>query len=287
MKNEPIIIIGMHRSGTSMLTRFIEESGVFMGNPKNMGQNEEAFFFQELNEWMLYQKGISWDNTSNESLKSEFTDSNITRVISNRLNSIHTYKFLGLKKFLKSKNLKNVDFSWGWKDPKNTLTLDIWKRIFPNAKIIHIHRNPIDVANSLFIREQKIENSFRNSLKLKRKEFLLLKRPCYNQSVRVTFIEEGIKLWEEYVQLAHNAKSQFKNFHSISYEEFLDKPEETLEDLAEFLKIETDLELINSISSQIKPDRKYAFLNDNELINLYQKVKNKEIIKILNYSDIV
>jgi hypothetical protein len=287
MKNEPIIIIGMHRSGTSMLTRFIEESGVFMGNPKNMGQNEEAFFFQKINEWILFQKGVTWDNVSNLSIRSEFTDSNITRVITERLNSIHTFKFLGIQKFTKNKNLYNADFPWGWKDPKNTLTLDIWHRIFPNAKIIHIHRNPIDVANSLFIREQKIENSFKQTYKLKRKELSLLKRPCYNQSVRATSVEEGIKMWEEYIQLALDAKSKFKNFHSISYEDFLDSPRQTLENLAVYLGMKTDLELINSISSKLNSDRKYAFINDLELVNLYHKVKDSEIIKLLNYSKII
>ena len=63
--NQPIIIIGMHRSGTSMITRFIEDSGVFIGKKNKMGPNSEAFFFQKINEWLLYQKGASWDSTNN------------------------------------------------------------------------------------------------------------------------------------------------------------------------------------------------------------------------------
>ncbi len=277
----------MHRSGTSMLTRFMEESGVFMGNPKNMGKNQEAFFFQKINEWVLYQKGSHWDNVSNLKFKSEFTDSNITRVILERLNSYKTYNYLGFSKFIKSKNLLSTDFSWGWKDPKNTLTLDIWKRIYPEAKIIHIYRNPIDVANSLYVREKNIEDSFKHSKKLKRKEFSLLKKPCYNQSVRASFLEEGVQIWEEYIRIAIESEKLFGNYHSICYEDFLDNPKTTLENLASFLKIETNPDLINSISSKIKPDRKYAFLKDKELVQLYDKIKDKDIIKSLKYSNIL
>lgn len=39
----PILIIGMHRSGTSMITRKLESLGLFLGNEKD--ENDEAFFF--------------------------------------------------------------------------------------------------------------------------------------------------------------------------------------------------------------------------------------------------
>ena len=35
MGTSPIIIIGMHRSGTTMLSRQLEALGVFMGNKKD------------------------------------------------------------------------------------------------------------------------------------------------------------------------------------------------------------------------------------------------------------
>ena len=56
----PVIFIGMHRSGTSMLARLLEELGMFFGAVKD--QNNEALFFQGLNEWLLGQCGGRWDN---------------------------------------------------------------------------------------------------------------------------------------------------------------------------------------------------------------------------------
>ena len=42
MKYNPIIIIGMHRSGTSMLSKILEDSDIFLGNNKDI--NNEALF---------------------------------------------------------------------------------------------------------------------------------------------------------------------------------------------------------------------------------------------------
>jgi hypothetical protein len=38
---------------------------------------------------------------------------------------------------------------WGWKDPRNTLTLGLWLRVFPDARVVHVVRHGIDVALSL------------------------------------------------------------------------------------------------------------------------------------------
>ena len=43
----PVIIIGMHRSGTTMLAKFISELGIFLGSSKNRGPNHESYFFMK------------------------------------------------------------------------------------------------------------------------------------------------------------------------------------------------------------------------------------------------
>ena len=41
---------------------------------------------------------------------------------------------------------------WGWKDPRNSLTLPFWLRLIPNLKVIICLRNPLEVARSLSVR---------------------------------------------------------------------------------------------------------------------------------------
>ena len=41
---------------------------------------------------------------------------------------------------------------WGWKDPRNSLTLPFWMRLIPDLKVVICLRNPLEVAQSLHLR---------------------------------------------------------------------------------------------------------------------------------------
>jgi hypothetical protein len=41
---------------------------------------------------------------------------------------------------------------WGWKDPRNTITLPFWQSLFPDLKVVVCLRNPLEVAQSLMKR---------------------------------------------------------------------------------------------------------------------------------------
>lgn len=285
IKNNPIIIIGMHRSGTSMLTRFIEESGIYMG--KYRGINDESFFFQEINEWLLYQASSTWDNPHNIKYINNYFIENTVSIVQKRLNSFWSKKYYGLYNYFKYKGLYKQDYMWGWKDPKTTLLLPIWKRVFPNAKIIHIYRNPIDIAVSLKKRELEIEHNFNLSFKKRFHCEILRKRPIFNQSSRIYNLKEGYKLWEEYVNLAFKANELFQNVIHIKYEDFLQKPNLTLKNLGNFLDLPINDNIINNISKNINPSRAYAFLNNTEYKKLYVELKDTDTMKKLGYDKIL
>ncbi|MGE5192534.1 MAG: sulfotransferase family protein, partial [Deltaproteobacteria bacterium] len=38
---------------------------------------------------------------------------------------------------------------WGWKDPRNSLTLPFWTRLLPQSRVVICLRNPLEVALSL------------------------------------------------------------------------------------------------------------------------------------------
>ena len=38
---------------------------------------------------------------------------------------------------------------WGWKDPRNSLTLPFWQQLLPGLKTLIIVRNPLEVAHSM------------------------------------------------------------------------------------------------------------------------------------------
>ena len=60
--NTPIIVIGMHRSGTTLVAEALNKSGIFMGVFRE--HNGEALHFLSLNQQILAAAGADWINPS-------------------------------------------------------------------------------------------------------------------------------------------------------------------------------------------------------------------------------
>ncbi|WP_456399496.1 sulfotransferase [Persephonella sp.] len=285
MSQPPVIIIGMHRSGTSLLSRVLEKTGIFMGTKKD--ENNEALFFLKFNDWVLKQANATWDNPYNYTLADEDFKNLMTGLAKKYIKSLRRIEYLGFKRSLKYRSLEEIDFPWGWKDPRNTFTLDIWLKVFPNAKIIHIYRNPIDVAESLRRRTLKIKKNFKRDFKGNLKFLLTKGYLYYGNSVRVERIDEGIKLWEEYIfRVFEIEKKMNLEMIHIKYEDFLEKPKETLKEIIKFVELDFKEDKLKTITESINPERKYAFLNDIHLVNIYNRIKTNSIMKTLGYNNI-
>jgi GT2 family glycosyltransferase/glycosyltransferase involved in cell wall biosynthesis len=136
----PICIAGAHRSGTSMLTRLLHACGLFLG-PKNalmppQADNPDGFWehlgFVALNDELLDAQGGAWDlpPKTNETLSDERLDP------------------LRMKARLLIEGFHSAQI-WGWKDPRNSLTLPFWEDLLPGLKTLIIVRNPLEVAYSM------------------------------------------------------------------------------------------------------------------------------------------
>ena len=282
----PVIIVGMHRSGTTMLSKILEELGVFMGWRKD--ENNEALFFLRFNDWVLKQANATWDNPYNYNLIDEDFRNLMTNLAERYIRSIRRIEYLGLIKGLKYRSLKELDFPWGWKDPRNTFTLDIWLRIFPDAKIIHIYRNPIDVAESLRRRVKRMKGDFIWNWK-KEIKFLLMKGYIrYGDSQRVENIYEGIKLWEEYMQRIFELETRLNiNLLHVKYEDFLENSMEVIKRILEFMNARVEYEKIMLSVKNVNANRNYAFLKNKNLLKVYKEIQNNEFVKRLGYQDLL
>ena len=277
---QPVIVIGMHRSGTSMLTRILQEAGLFMG--KYRESNDESTFFLDFNNWILKQANASWDNPYCFNFINDTFKSHIKRVYDKRQKSLFAIKYLGIKNFLKYKAINNIDFKWGWKDPRNTFTIDIWKEIYPKAKILHIYRNPVDVAQSLKVRAEKIEKQFKYNYKKKIKENLLRGKVGYTHSYRVLDLYGGFELWKEYLS---KALKESEALH-IKYEDLLYDSRDKLNEIFQFLELNVSDEKLKEASDKFDPARRYAFFKDADLVDFYKKIQNDDLVKKLEYDNI-
>ena len=130
-----IAILGMHRSGTSLLAGTLQEAGLDLGEvvteaPHNKKGNRESILIRTLHDSVLSISGGSWDYPP-ASVKWNTTQLSI------------------LKYILKTSCASNV---WGFKDPRSILCLHGWLDIYPNLELVAIFRHPLEVASSLAAR---------------------------------------------------------------------------------------------------------------------------------------
>jgi hypothetical protein len=265
----PVIFIGMHRSGTSMLARLLEELGVFFGAVKD--ENNEALFFQDLNEWLLGQCGGRWDNPA---AFNQYFWRNAETVrwselyLRDLLVSPRAVQFLGARYAVRG--ILGLETPWGWKDPRNTFTLPLWLRIFGDAKVVSIERNGVDVAQSLRAREINILNDAPRVYRRNRLAFFLrLRRSGFVHSPRCLVLEDGFALWEEYTSQARVALGEVpaERVLALRYEDVLADPVKWLGQSADFCGLRVSQNQIESVAKNIRADRANAYESDVELAN--------------------
>ena len=137
----PVCVVGMHRSGTSLVANLLSLCGVYLGRETDLmppsSDNEkgywENFKFVQINEEILQALGGSWDYPPAASDGWHEED-----------------RIAPLK--LKAENLLRefADYElWGWKDPRNSITLPFWVSLIPELKIVLCLRHPFEVSQSL------------------------------------------------------------------------------------------------------------------------------------------
>jgi hypothetical protein len=275
---QPIIICGMHRSGTSLVSNIIESQGVFMGRKKQ--NDNEPVFFLDINETIFRLLNASWDTPDNFSFANVFFKTNVQKIINRKLQSNSARSYFGLYQFLKNHDFQKINYSWGWKDPRNTFTLDYWRQIFPGVKVVHVYRNPIDVARSLQRRQEQFTERFSTN---KRFEEFAVKNDFMGTSYKCLHLEEGFKLWEKYIRKAFSSGADI--FH-LKYEDLLENQEKKVDELFLFLGLPKKPEAIEPVLSKIDSSRKYAFFGDEVLENFYRSVRDNEWVTRLGYHQI-
>lgn len=282
MSQQPIIILGMHRSGTTLVTKMLENLGLFVGASKEI--NHEALFFWEINNWIFELHTAKPELPHNIQYTNPKTRKIIEDTLQYYVQSSKRKKYLG-KLSHQYNSITSIDFPFGWKDPKNTFTLDFWKAIFPNPKIIHVYRNPIDCISSYIERDLKVKDHFEWNWKKKlKREFLLTYK--FNYNFRLYNIEQGYQLWQEYVSKAIELQQSNPHYYSIQYEQLLAKPEENIKNLCAFCELPVNEQKITTATQNIKKDRAYAFLENEAYVAFYQNIKNDKIIQQLDYQNI-
>jgi glycosyltransferase involved in cell wall biosynthesis len=136
----PVCIIGMHRSGTSMVANLLRRCGLYLGNEgdlipataDNLDGHWEHVKFVEINDGILNELGGGWDHPP--SVPEGWNDERLL--------------YLKAKAEALLQEFSSAE-PWGWKDPRSSLTLPLWTSLLPEIKVVICLRNPLEVAVSM------------------------------------------------------------------------------------------------------------------------------------------
>lgn len=147
-----IIILGMHRSATSLIAKGLVSAGVNMGNamlPADDG-NQHGYYedidFLNMNKFLLAEAGGDWFNPPPNRKIAELAKD---RYITNEI-----------KELIKKKSAQQG--LWGWKDPRTVLTVRLYHPYIKDPIYITAHRKVADIAKSLSVRNKIPHNQATN-----------------------------------------------------------------------------------------------------------------------------
>ncbi len=140
-----IIVLGMHRSGTSMVARLLNMMGAYFAteeiampptaaNPKGYWEREDI---RQLNDRIFSLLGMSWDNII------DFKSDLLTAAIQQQLEEPASKIIFSLESHR----------PWMAKDPRFCLLFSLWQPLLEVPIGVYVYRNPIQVAQSLKKRE--------------------------------------------------------------------------------------------------------------------------------------
>lgn len=130
-----ICVAGMPRSGTSLITQMLHRCGVDLGPAEQLMpasvNNTDGYWenvrFVSINERLLAANGGTWFAPPSTIHTTEEIDDAARALIA---------QFDGRE-------------PWGWKDPRNALTVAFWKTLLPSVKVLVCVRHPAETASSL------------------------------------------------------------------------------------------------------------------------------------------
>ncbi|HRY14456.1 MAG TPA: glycosyltransferase, partial [Candidatus Competibacteraceae bacterium] len=130
--SQSVLILGMHRSGTSCLAGSLQEAGLYLGEvntaaPHNAKGNRESRAIMALHDELLQANGGAWDAPPERVVWPADYRARRDAIIA-------AYP---------------ADQIWGFKDPRTLLTLEGWLEVLPAVRCVGTFRHPLAVAASL------------------------------------------------------------------------------------------------------------------------------------------
>lgn len=246
------------------MARVLRRLGVFLG--WRTEGNGESRTFLEINKWLLLQAGGAWDfPPPPERFSDPLARDLCLRFMRYAMNSVWFSWYRGRPHLRLDQSPPRFPMLWGWKDPRNTITLPLWHAIYPDAAVIYLTRHGVDVAASLKKRHLDRTERLAASFDLRRHAFWLRLRKRRLETYPGD-LEEALALWCTYQEIAREGEGLLgKRFLSIRYEDLLISPAAQIERVAAHIGLDEVPENLGDLIGSFQRDRAYAHRRDPEL----------------------
>ena len=198
MDSKPVIVLGMHRSGTSLLAHLVHAAGVSAGDSKDLRPaskaNQDGFWEKrqvaEFSDALLEAAGASWVTPPGSAAATAALAADD--------------RYLA-EAYCLMNSMSSPDRAWVWKDPKLSLLLPFWRDLLEDPVYIVAIRNPASIA-----------------LSLKRRDGIP--------------ISAALLLWQVYLTSILRDLPRDANVLFVAYEQLLSSPHAVCSRLIEFLR---------------------------------------------------
>jgi hypothetical protein len=188
MQSKTLMVVGMHRSGTSLISNWLYQCGLQLGehlleaNHGNIEGHFEDVEFLRMHEEILISNAFP-----------------ASGYVYDKVIDISVYQLEKLKSVIKIKN--QLYRQWGWKEPRTCLFLDLYRELLPNSKYLVIVRDYAAVVHSLLKRDfAEHEEKYLHRKKLQRLVWLYFRRTKTSRKFYKEHAEDYLKVYIEYNQ---------------------------------------------------------------------------------------
>ena len=221
----PVCIVGMHRSGTSLLTQMLSDCGMYLGaegriaaagkddNPTGYWEHDD---FRRINERILERFGGTWKTPP---------DMASGWVADERLDDLRGAAAEILAGF-------DGREPWGWKDPRSSLTIPFWRKVAGELSFVVAFRDPRHVATSL---QARVDQG----------------HPRAKYGV---LYDDALELWSEYYRRISLALGEDHGWPVVNYDCLVRAPADELRRVCETLGLRVHEQLLRRAATRVRPE---------------------------------
>lgn len=203
MYNNILIIAGMHRSGTSLISHWLRDCGLNIGHTLLGGDigNVEGHF-EDVDFFRFHEDTLEEHNLPRFGM------------VTAAVKQLSYYQREKIKSVIDFKN--RMSRQWGWKDPRTCLFFAEYRELVPDAYYLHIVRDYKSTVTSLIMRDfRRYERKYLSRKLVPKLIWLKIRRSKHLKKFFAGHSEFYLRVW-----LAYN-KEILNNIHALDNEKYV------------------------------------------------------------------